>query len=58
MVRRAFPSRGRALLSHRGSDRGSLLRTVSFAPGETDDGLDVVPPVVVELQVREARRVR
>ncbi|HKB37914.1 MAG TPA: hypothetical protein VKD72_15815 [Gemmataceae bacterium] len=53
-----------------------LLRTVSFARGETDEGLDVAQPIVVEgelvvirhpargqfravveLQVREARRV-
>src|SRR3954447_25010257 len=31
MVRRAFPSRGRALLSRRGSDRSPLLGTISFA---------------------------
>jgi hypothetical protein len=54
-----------------------VLRTISFARGETDEGLDVAEPVVVEgvlvvirhpargefravveLQVREARRVR
>jgi len=54
-----------------------VLRVVSFAAGETDEGLDVAEPVVVEgvlrvirhpargqfpavieLQVREARRVR
>jgi hypothetical protein len=54
-----------------------LVRTVSFARGETDEGLDVAEPIVVEgvlvvirhpargefravveLQVREARRVR
>ena len=53
-----------------------MLRTVQFAKGENDEGLDVVAPVVVEgvlvvirhpargqfpavveLQVREARRV-
>ena len=56
---------------------GDVLRVVSFAKGETDEGLDVAQPVVVEgvltviqhpargqfpavieLQVREARRVR
>ena len=56
---------------------GDVLRVVSFAVGETDEGLDVAAPVVVEgelvlirhpargqfravveLQVREARRVR
>ena len=55
----------------------SVLRTVCFARGETDEGLDVAAPIVVEgelvvirhaargefpavveLQVREARRVR
>jgi hypothetical protein len=54
-----------------------VLRTVHFARGETDEGLDVAQPVVVEgvlavirhpargefpavveLQVRQARRVR
>jgi len=54
-----------------------VLRTVSFAKGETDEGLDVLAPIVVEgvlvvirypargqfpavveLQVREARRVQ
>src|SRR5262245_10388791 len=54
-----------------------LLRTVSFAAGESDEGLDVAAPIVVEgelvvirhpaggqfravveLQVREARRIR
>jgi len=54
-----------------------LLRVVSFAKGETDEGLDIAAPLVVEgvlvvirhpargefravveLQVREARRVR
>src|SRR5262249_7627170 len=54
-----------------------VLRTVQFARGETDEGLDVAQPIiiegelvvirhpargefraVVELQVREARRVR
>src|SRR3954454_12264452 len=54
-----------------------VLRTVSFARGETDEGLDVAQPIVVEgvlvvirhpargqfpavveLQVRQARRVR
>jgi hypothetical protein len=54
-----------------------VLRTVHFAAGETDEGLDVAAPIVVEgvlvvirhpargqfpavveLQVREARRVR
>jgi hypothetical protein len=57
--------------------RPGLVRTVSFARGEDDEGLDVVQPIVVEgllvvirhpargqfravveLQVREARRVR
>ena len=56
---------------------GDVLRVVSFAAGETDEGLDVLAPLVVEgelvvirhpargqfravveLQVREARRVR
>jgi hypothetical protein len=56
---------------------GDVLRVVSFAAGETDEGLDVAQPIVVEgelvvirhpargefravveLQVREARRVR
>jgi hypothetical protein len=56
---------------------GDVLRVVSFAKGERDEGLDVALPVVVEgelvvirhpargefravveLQVREARRVR
>jgi len=55
----------------------SVLRTVVFTAGETDEGLDVLAPIVVEselvairhpawgefravveLQVREARRVR
>ena len=54
-----------------------MLRVVSFAQGETDEGLDIAAPLVVEgvlvvirhpargqfravveLQVREARRVR
>ena len=54
-----------------------VLRTISFAKGETDEGLDVLAPIVVEgvlvvirypargqfpavveLQVREARRVQ
>ena len=54
-----------------------MLRVVTFAVGETDEGLDVVQPTVVEgelvvirhparghfravveLQVREARRIR
>ena len=54
-----------------------MLRTVQFAKGETDEGLDALAPAdvegvlvvmrhpargqfpaVVELQVREARRVR
>src|SRR5262245_566336 len=56
---------------------GDVLRVVSFAEGETDEGLDIAAPIVVEgelvvirhpargefpavveLQVREARRVR
>ena len=56
---------------------GDVLRVVSFASGETDEGLDIAAPLVVEgvlvvirhpargqfravveLQVREARRVR
>ena len=56
---------------------GDVLRVVSFAKGETDEGLDVASPIVVEgelavirhpargefpavveMQVREARRVR
>ena len=55
---------------------GDVLRVVSFAAGESDEGLDVVQPIVVEgelvvirqsargqfpavveLQVREARKV-
>ncbi|HKB42502.1 MAG TPA: hypothetical protein VKD72_39105 [Gemmataceae bacterium] len=56
---------------------GDVLRVVSFAKGETDEGLDIAAPIVVEgelvmirhpvrgefravveLQVREARRVQ
>ena len=56
---------------------GDVLRVVSFAKGETDEGLDIAAPIVVEgelvvirhpargqfpavveLQVREARRMR
>ena len=56
---------------------GEVLRVVSFAKGETDEGLDIAVPIVfegelvvirhpargqfpavIELQVREARRVR
>jgi len=59
------------------SGAGDVLRVVSFAVGETDEGLDVLVPIIVEavllvirhpargqfraaveLQVREARRVR
>jgi len=66
---------GRVLVEAAGPP--GVLRTVHFAAGETDEGLDVVRPVVVEgelvvirhpargefpavveLQVRDARRVR
>jgi len=64
-------------VGERGQDRTGVLRVVSFAMAETDEGLEIAAPIVVEgelvvirhpargefravveLQVREARRIR
>jgi hypothetical protein len=71
-----FPDPSAACAPEAAGD-GDVLRVVSFAKGETDEGLDVLAPIVVEgelvvirhpargkfravveVQVREARRVR